>query len=109
MSASPALDELERGLWTMLEGLKRLREQDDWVDQNTSPLKKRAFLEACRRGDLVGRKVGSQVLVRRSEVDAYIERHRMGVVPTLSEAEEEERAINAAMNFRARPPTRRKK
>lgn len=50
-------------------------EEDDWVDQKSSPLGRRAHLEAVRDGRLVGRKVGKRVLVRRSEVEAYIERH----------------------------------
>lgn len=102
MTTSPALDELERGLRTMLEGLKHLRQADEWVDQDHSPLKKRAHLDAVRRGDLVGRKVGSQVLVRRGEIDAYIEKHRVQLTPTLSEAEEEQEMIDAALRYRGR-------
>jgi hypothetical protein len=103
VSASPALDELERGLLLAIEGIKRLRQSDDWVDQDHSPLKKRAHLDAVRRGDLAGRKVGAQVFVRREELDAYIERHRIvKCVPTESEAEEQEREIAAILNHRGR-------
>lgn len=107
MSSSPAIDELERGLLLAIEGLKRLRKADDWVDQDHSPLKKRAHLDAVRRGDLVGRKVGSQVLVRRDELDAYIEKHRVRVIQTPNEAEEEEQAIEAILKHTARRSTRR--
>ncbi len=48
---------------------------DDWIDQHASPLGKRAHLEAVRRGDLRGTKHGRRVLVRRSELDSFLESH----------------------------------
>jgi hypothetical protein len=102
MGASPALDELERGLLLALEGIRRARTADDWVDQDHSPLKKRAHLDAVRRGDLVGRKVGSQVFVRRDEIDAYIEKHRVRPLATAAEAEDEEKAIEMALKHHGR-------
>jgi hypothetical protein len=49
--------------------------EDDWIDQHASPLGKRAHLEAVRRGDLRGTKHGRRVLVRRSELDSFLESH----------------------------------
>jgi hypothetical protein len=46
---------------------------DEWVDQHTSPLGKRAHLEAVRRGDLHGVKHGRRILVRRSELNSFLE------------------------------------
>jgi len=48
---------------------------DEWVDQDSSPLKRKKYLELVRKGELKGKKVGRQVLVRRSELDAYLEAH----------------------------------
>jgi len=45
---------------------------DDWVDQNSSPLGHREHLEAARRGDILGYKVGRRILVRRTEIDQFI-------------------------------------
>lgn len=102
MSANPAIEEVERGMRVVLEGLKRLRSADEWVDQDHSPLKKRAHLDAVRRGDLQGRKVGSQVFVRRAELDEYIEKHRVIVKCEPTDAEEEERLIEQAMKYEGR-------
>jgi hypothetical protein len=46
---------------------------DEWVDQHTSPLGKRAHLEAVRRGDLRGVKHGRRILVRRAELNSFLE------------------------------------
>jgi excisionase family DNA binding protein len=48
---------------------------DEWVDQNSSPLKRKKYLELVRKGELRESKCGRQVLVRRSELDVYLEAH----------------------------------
>ena len=48
---------------------------DEWVDQDDSPLGKRAHLQAVRRGQLVGVKHGKRVLVRRSDLNSYLAKH----------------------------------
>jgi hypothetical protein len=48
---------------------------NEWVDQHASPLGKRAHLEAVRRGDLHGVKHGRRVLVRRAELNSFLENH----------------------------------
>ena len=55
----------------------------EWVDQNTSPLGKRRHLDAVRRGDLSASKEGKRVLVKRSELEAYI--LRKAIITTASE------------------------
>jgi hypothetical protein len=50
-------------------------EANEWVDQHASPLGKRAHLEAVRRGAVEGSKVGRRVLVRRADLEAFLERH----------------------------------
>lgn len=47
----------------------------EWVDQNTSPLGKRRHLALVRSGTLLGTKEGRKVLVRRSDIDAYLVQH----------------------------------
>jgi excisionase family DNA binding protein len=64
-----ALDEYVR------EVVRDAVSSDGWIDQHASPLGKRAHLEAVRRGDLRGTKHGRRVLVRRSELDAFLESH----------------------------------
>lgn len=70
-----ALTELEQGLALILDSIKRLKVGEDWVDQASSPLGKRAHLEAVRSGKLRGHKVNGRVLVKRADLDAFIERH----------------------------------
>ncbi|WP_438014897.1 helix-turn-helix domain-containing protein [Sorangium sp. So ce315] len=58
---------------------------DPWVSQEDSPLGRREHCKLARSGALPGRKVGKRWLVRRSELDAYIEAH--GATPKPAEAE----------------------
>lgn len=79
----------ERGLRMIAEGHALLTEAslaergaaNDWIDQRTSPLGRRRHLELARSGVLPSRKHGSKVLVRRDDLNAYIEREgiRRGV------------------------------
>jgi excisionase family DNA binding protein len=64
-----ALDEYVR------EIVRDIVNAGDWVDQHTSPLGKRAHLEAVRRGDLRAAKHGRRVLVRRADLDSFLESH----------------------------------
>lgn len=48
---------------------------DAWISQEDSPLGRREHCRLARSGALPGRKVGKRWLVRRSELDAYIEAH----------------------------------
>jgi len=74
----------------------------DWVDQIRSPLGKRAHLDAARRGDFPSRRVGKRVLVRRRDLDAFIERHptamRAPARPTANDGEDDlDREMAAAI------------
>ena len=46
---------------------------DAWIDQASSPLGRRLHTRLWRSGRLPGRKFGRRVLVRKSDVDRYIE------------------------------------
>jgi hypothetical protein len=48
---------------------------EEWVDQHQSPLGKRAHLEAVRRGSLRGVKHGRRILVRRADLNSFLENH----------------------------------
>lgn len=49
--------------------------ESEWVDQRSSPIGKRKHLELVREGKLVARKIGTRVLVRRDDLNRYIEEH----------------------------------
>jgi hypothetical protein len=53
----------------------RATDGEQWVNQNHSPLGKRAHLQAVRRGQLEGVKHGKRVLVRRSDLNSYLAKH----------------------------------
>lgn len=47
------------------------------VDQNSSPLGRRRHLELVRAGKLPATRDGRRVLVRRSDLDAYLDEHEV--------------------------------
>lgn len=69
----------------------------DWADQTTcAPLTKRKFLALVANGELPARSVGKQRLVRRRDIDRYIERHpvsRAGRATPLTDAQIEARVL----------------
>ena len=73
---SVSLDQIEAGLAMALEGIRKARIENDWVDQAKSPLGRRMHLSLVRRGLLPGHKIGKRVLVRRADIDEYVLSHR---------------------------------
>lgn len=55
---------------------------DPWVDAADAPVPARAIRDAVRRGELRASRVAKRLLVRRSELDGWIERH--AVTPPLA-------------------------
>lgn len=104
----PAKASVEMLIRDFVSGLDRLQSSATWVSQNDSPIGKRAHLEACRRGDLRGRKVGNRVLVKCEEMDAYIERHSRVTYSPAPTDDEERDARTRAMLGVAKPATRRR-
>lgn len=49
--------------------------RSEWVDQNNSPLPKWKHLDLVRRGVLSGVREGRRVLIRRADLDAYLQEH----------------------------------
>lgn len=95
-----ALERLRDHLRGAADALDAMLREDDWIDQTRSPLGKRAHLRAVREGKLSGHKVGARVLVRRSDLDAFIAGHRARP-PIVTDAVGEEAAITEILNFRA--------
>jgi len=65
----------------------------EWVDQCSSPLGRRRHLALVRSGVLRGVKEGRRVLVRRSDLDAYLAGHRPP--PTIERDDDVEGMIRA--------------
>ena len=76
--ADELADLLERGM------------SDEWVDQEQSPLGRRRHLALAKSGKLPASKVGRRVLIRRSAIDAYLERKRV-LVKSVDNEEDEDR------------------
>jgi stalled ribosome rescue protein Dom34 len=72
LAAGALLSALDGYVREVLSGVAGANE---WVDQHASPLGKRAHMEAVRRGDLRGVKHGRRILVRRAELNSFLE-HR---------------------------------
>lgn len=50
---------------------------EQYVDQKNSPLGSRLHCRLVRSGELPGYRAGRRILVRRADLDAYLERHRI--------------------------------
>ena len=50
-------------------------DRTEWLDQHSSPLGKRKHLQLCRDGELKARAVGKLRLVRREDLDTYLDAH----------------------------------
>jgi hypothetical protein len=72
----------ERGARLLAEGNRLIAEatfeemaaHHDTFNQNTSPLKRRQFLEAARAGKFPSTKIGSLVTAKRADVFAFMQR-----------------------------------
>lgn len=76
------LEEHLRGL--VREELARERMRggaDEWIDLRTVAGPKRRLYDAARSGELPARKVGRHWLVRRRDLDAWVEAHPAPVKP----------------------------
>jgi excisionase family DNA binding protein len=69
---------------------------DEWVDARTSGLGRRTFLRLVREGEFPASKRGKAYVVRRADVDAYLERQRIAPPPTPSPPPEPPRAPDGA-------------
>lgn len=79
MNARAALDGLAHGLELALQSVRALKldaeHDDDWIDQDESPLGSRRHCRLVRSGKLRGFKLEGRVFVRRKDLDAFILEH----------------------------------
>ena len=60
----------------------------EWLDaRSSSPTFRRRVLDLVARGELPGSRVGRKIVVRRSDLDAYLMKHRVEARPTESAAD----------------------
>jgi hypothetical protein len=72
----------------------------DWVDQRRSPLGRKLHCQLVRDGELPGRKVHRRVLVRRRDLDAYVETHGTAPEPESPVARDDEARLLARYGAR---------
>jgi excisionase family DNA binding protein len=83
-----ALDELQRMIADAVRAATlQPASADDWVDARTSGLGRRTFLRLVREGTLPASRRGKTFIARRADVDAYLERQRVGPPPVPSPPE----------------------
>lgn len=62
---------------------------DEWVDQTRSPLGRKKHLRLAKTGVLPASKEGRKVLIRRSVIEAYLEKKRVITVDPEADDERE--------------------
>ena len=85
---------------------------DEWVDQNASPLGKFPHMQAVKKGRLPGVKHGKLFLVRRTDLNSYLGKHSVKhrSTPTTSgEPIDEDRASEVAAAVLAHVGLRQRK
>jgi excisionase family DNA binding protein len=73
----------------------------EWVDAKTSPLGRERHNRLVREGKLRGTKDGRRVLVRRADIDAYLEKNRVIRVDEKADIDREAARILATMQRKA--------
>lgn len=97
MAASALIEAVER---FVRECFRERDARDEWIDQDASPLGRRRHLALVRLGRLAAVKDGKRVLVKRSDLDAYLGEHRVvrrGESPRRSEESEQAETIAAGL------------
>lgn len=74
---------------------------DQYVDQRSSPLGKRLHCRAVRSGALPGFRAGRRILVRRADLEAYLERHRITPTEGALGTQDQDEALLAKYGGRA--------
>ena len=69
----------------------------DWVDQKTSPLGRRRHLTLARTGVLKSTKDAGRVLIRRVDIERYLERNSRIVVDVKADEDREVARVLAAI------------
>jgi hypothetical protein len=107
MSSRAALQMIAQGQETLARGLRMLADAPDpeeWIDQTRSPLGRRQHCTLARRGVLTGaRKIGGRWLVKRKNLDAFIDAQQGG---DASVSEERAQVLAFKARSRKRPAAR---
>jgi hypothetical protein len=69
----------------------------DYYDQKSSPLPSVTHCRLVRKGILKGFKVAGRVLVKRSEMHAYIASKEVEPIPAADEPESEQKTVDALL------------
>jgi len=93
---NPLRDALHRAADLIADAIE-VDKAPEWIDQNSSPLGKSRHLSLVRRGVLQGHKDGRRVLVRRTDIEAYLTKRQVIKVNEKAEFEREVAKILAAV------------
>lgn len=107
MTRAIRIDELtpnarkDAGVRSILEGVRllvsaELAEQNagaEWIDQAHSPLGRRRHCELARTGVLPAAKEGRRVLIRRSDINAYLDTKQ----PRRLSTDEDDESVDAVL------------
>ena len=85
IAATDPLDMPLRAFLARLAAPSAAADPDPWVDIRSDRWPWRRIVDGAERGECVVARVGRRLLMRRSELDAWIERHR--IVPRAAERE----------------------
>ncbi len=75
---------------------------DDWVDQKASPLGRARHCELVRSGKIKGVKEGRRVMVRRSDIEAYLAKHAVVRVDASADESAEVARVKAILEKKSR-------
>lgn len=85
----------------------------EWVDQSVSPLGRERHMRLVRTGTLPGKKDGKRILVRRADIEKYLEKKTVIRVDEKADEDREAARILAALGRKRGaeqiPPRARKK
>lgn len=87
-------DDLHMLIDLIVDAIEEGARADEWVDQKRSPLGRAKHLALAKSGKIAAVKEGRQVLVKRSDIDAYLAKHK--VVAVDAEADEKREVARLA-------------
>jgi hypothetical protein len=87
---------LERAKRTIAEGVIELVEaklelvgtESEWIDQSKSPLGRRRHRDLARLGKLPSKKLGKRILIRRSDINAFLDREALSRGDTIKDTDD---------------------
>ncbi len=98
------MTDLRKTLHAFVDAIADALEQSqptEWVDAKSSPLGRERHCRLVRQGKLRGTKDGRRVLVRRADIEAYLEKNRVIRVDEKADEDREVARILATMGRKA--------